>query len=117
MQETTIYAYQIMLPSSRNLLGFKIALLPGCMQGMTEVTSASPTTSNQSRTETLPKVSSQIPQKNPQNFLPQKKEEATSYPDFFLFYSPKRPALKASSFFSPSSFGKSSNQSRNQLPH
>ena len=85
MQETTIYAYQIMLPSSRNLLGLKIALLPGCMQGMAGVSLTSPTTSDHSRTETLPKASSQIPPKNPQNFLPQKKKKKKSFPIIFFF--------------------------------
>ena len=65
MQETTIYAYQIVLPLSRNLLGFKIALLPGCMQGIVRVSSASPTTSDHSRTKTLSKAFSQIAPKNP----------------------------------------------------
>ena len=45
------------------------------------------------------------------------KEEAPSNLIFFLFYSPGPPAIKASSFFSPSSSGKSSSQSWNQLPY
>ena len=73
MQETTIYAYQIVFPSSGNLLGFKISLLPGYMQGMAGVSSASPTTSDHSRTETLPKASSQIPLKNLIEFSPSEK--------------------------------------------
>ena len=118
IQETTIYAYQIVFLSSRNLLGFKISLLLGCMQGMAGVSSASPTTLDHSRTETLPKASSQIPKKKFSEFSPlEKEEEVPSYLDFFLFYGPRSPALKAFLFFSPSSSGKSSNQSRNQLPH
>ena len=83
MHETTIYAYHIVLPSSRNLLGFKTTHLLGCMQGMAGVSSAFPTPSVHSWTETLPKTSSKIPQKNLKFFSLRKKRSTPFYFDFF----------------------------------
>ena len=64
-----------------------------------------------------PKTSYKIPSPRFHKVLPLRKRRNPLKSDFFLFYSPRPLAIKASSVFSPSSAGKSSSQSRNQLPH
>ena len=65
-----------------------------------------------------PKTSYKIPLPRFHRVPPLRKRRSPFKFDFFsLFYSPRPPAIKASSFFSPSSSGKSSSQSQNLLPH